>query len=48
MQDYIDEINQNDVIYINSSLLQQAVMDYFADIYRLKIFQKIEHANITK
>ena len=48
MQDYIDEIKQNDVIYINASLLQQAVMDYFADIYRLKIFHNIEHANITK
>ncbi len=48
MQDYINETKQSDVLYVNTNLLHQVVMDYFSDIYRLKSFHKIEHANITK
>ena len=48
MQDYIDATKQNDGLYVNKSLLQQAILDYFVDIYRLMIFHKIEHINITK
>lgn len=48
MQGYIDATKQSDVLYVNQSLLHQAVMDYFADIYRLKMFHKIKHVNITK
>lgn len=48
MQEYINEIKQTDVLYINTTLLQQTIMDYFVDIYRLKTFHKIEHVNITK
>lgn len=48
MQAYIVEIKQEDSLYINESILQQVILDYFADIYRLKNFHKIEHANITK
>lgn len=48
MKDYIDATKQNDALYVNASLLQQAIMDYFVDIYRLKTFHKIEHTNITK
>ena len=48
MQDYIDEVKQKDVFFVNTAILQQALMDYFADIYRLKTFHKIEHVNIVK
>lgn len=48
MLDYIDATKLNDALYVNTSLLQQAVMDYFADVHRLKTFHKIEHTNITK
>lgn len=48
MQDYIVEIGKEDSLYINESILHQVILDYFADIYRLKSFHKIEHANITK
>ena len=48
MWDYINATKQEAVLYVNESLLQQAVMDYFADIYRLKEFHRIEHINITK
>ena len=34
--------------YINKELLQQAVLDYFTDIYRLKKFHGIDKVNITK
>ena len=33
---YIAERNLQDKIIINKNLLQQAVIDYFSDIYRLK------------
>ncbi len=48
MQRYIDELKQSDLLYVNTSLLQQVVMDYFTDVYRLKEFHGIEHINITK
>ena len=48
MDDYIKEIGQENSLYINSSILQQTIMDYFVDIYRLKVFHKIEHINISK
>lgn len=48
MREYIDATNQNEVLCVKMSLLQQAVMDYFSDVYRLKTFHKIEHTNITK
>lgn len=48
MHDYIVEINQEDSLYINEGILHQVILDYFADIYRLKNFHKIEHANIAK
>lgn len=45
---YIEERECQDILIINEELLQQAVMDYFADVYRLKVFHKIEHINMTK
>lgn len=48
MNDYITLIGQEEFLYVNESLLQQAVLDYFADIYRLKSFHKIDNANATK
>ena len=48
MKDYIHERNLESSLNINVNILQQAVMDYFADIYRLKEFHKIEHINKAK
>lgn len=48
MQDYINERGLTDKLVVNEYLLQQAVMDYFADIHRLKEFHKIEHTNKAK
>lgn len=48
MQEYINEREQQDILGIREDILHQAVMDYFADVYRLKEFHKIEHINITK
>lgn len=48
MKKYIEERNSQDILVINEELLQQAVMDYFADVYRLKIFHQIDHINMTK
>lgn len=38
---------ENNVVIANS-VLNQAVVDYFTDIYRLKEFHKIEHINYLK
>lgn len=48
MQMYIDERGLQNTLYVHEDILHQAVMDYFADVYRLKEFHKIEHINITK
>lgn len=48
MAEYIEIRKMHDRIMINEDILQQAVMDYFADIYRLKTFHNIERVNITK
>ena len=48
MQEYIKERDQSNNLAVDESILQQAIMDYFADIYRLKIFHKIEHINKAK
>lgn len=45
---YIAERNLQDKIIINKNLLQQAVIDYFSDIYRLKKFHGINNINMTK
>lgn len=48
LQEYIKERNQQDNLKIDEDILHQTVMDYFADIYRLKIFHNIEHINKSK
>lgn len=48
MQIYIKERPFSSLLEINELILQQAIMDYFADIYRLKIFHKIENINKAK
>lgn len=45
---YIVERKSENFLVINEELLQQAVMDYFTDVYRLKKFHRIEHINMTK
>ncbi len=48
MQTYIEERGWKDVLYINEAILQQLIMDYFSDIYRLKVFHKISQVNKAK
>jgi hypothetical protein len=48
MQEYIHVRGLEDKLYIQENILQQVVMDYFTDIYRLKEFHKLSRANITK
>ncbi len=48
IQEYIFERHEESVLSINEDILHQVVMDYFADIYRLKKFHRIERINITK
>lgn len=48
MSEYIQARNIEDLVVINEDILQQMVMDYFADIYRLKSFHNIDKVNITK
>ncbi|MCM1498533.1 MAG: hypothetical protein NC124_08710 [Clostridium sp.] len=48
MQEYINERELQGSLFISEEILQQVVMDYFADVYRLKEFHKIKNINITK
>lgn len=48
MQQYIDARKQQDCLFVCEKILHQMVMDYFADVYRLKDFHKIENINMTK
>ena len=48
MQEYINARDLRDSIFIDEAILQQTIMDYFADVYRLKEFHKIENINMTK
>lgn len=48
IQNYIKAKKLDDAVYINKDLLQQSVLDYFTDIYRLKKFHGIDKVNITK
>lgn len=48
IKEYIRERNQEGKLIIQEGILQQMVMDYFADIYRLKEFHKIDKADIKK
>ena len=48
MQKYIDERSLTDNLVVNEGILQQAIMDYFTDVYRLKEFHKIDQINKSK
>lgn len=48
MSEYIEARYDESILIINEDILHQAIMDYFADIYRLKLFHKIDRVNITK
>ena len=48
IQSYIKAKKLEEQVYINTELLQQAVLDYFTDIYRLKKFHGIDKVNVTK
>ncbi len=48
MQEYIKARKMEDSLMISEDLLQQAIMDYFTDVYRLKVFHKIENINMSK
>lgn len=48
MQEYINDRNLQNNLVIVESVLRQAIMDYFADVYRLKEFHQIENINMTK
>lgn len=45
---FIERSNYKDNVTISYSLLNQAVIDYFADVDRLKNFHKIEKINYIK
>lgn len=48
MMGYIDERKLNNKVSVDQDVLSQAIMDYFADIYRLKKFHGIERVNKSK
>ena len=48
IKEYIDDRNLGDKVSIDEDILSQAIMDYFADIYRLKKFHGIERVNKSK
>lgn len=48
MQEYINGRNLQDSLVIYEDILHQVIMDYFADVYRLKEFHQIENINMTK
>lgn len=48
MDSYIQHENLSDTVYISEPIFFHVIIDYFADIERLKEFHKITKTNITK
>lgn len=48
MSEYIVARDLKGILSINEAILQQLVMDYFTDVYRLKKFHRITNINKTK
>lgn len=48
LEDYINRHNLSEKVIISEGLLNQMILDYFVDIYRLKDFHDIEKINSTK
>lgn len=48
LEAFIKRSKYEDKVSIANSVLNQAIVDYFTDIYRLKEFHKINHINYIK
>lgn len=48
LEDYIERHQLNEQVTISEGLLNQTIIDYFVDIYRLKQFHDIDKVNATK
>ena len=48
MTKYIEERGMEDKLYVNRAVLQQVVLDYFVDVFRLKEFHKIDKIDKSK
>lgn len=48
MQEYIKARNLEEKLSVHEGILQQVIMDYFVDIYRLKEFHKIDNVDMPK
>ncbi len=48
MDAYIEQEEIDDVVYISENVFSHVIIDYFADIYRLKQFHSIEKTNVIK
>lgn len=48
MNAYITGSGYKDMLYVNPSILASALVDYFADIKRLKSIHNVEHVNSIK
>lgn len=46
--DFVEENNLEGKVYVSIELLEQVVVDYFVDVYRLKKFHHIEKINDNK
>ena len=48
LESFIDRYNYKENVIIAESVLNQVLIDYFADVYRLKQFHKIDNINFLK
>ncbi len=48
IQDVLEALQIMDYVNINTDLLGQAVLDYFEDIDKLKVYEKIDRTNVDK
>lgn len=44
----IEQLGVQDCVMINRELLGKAVLDYFEDVDRLKVYEEIERTNVSK
>ena len=48
MEKFIRQENMEEHVYVNGAILEQVILDYFADIHRLKDFHNIVKVNTDK
>lgn len=48
IETFIEAKNLQEDVFISVDLLNNAIIDYFSDIYRIKEFQNIERTNLAK